>query len=187
MSVPSNRVRHHGSTPPRKQCTPGASWGLGGIVAPPGQFRAGFSEQEPKNDFLASMCAKWFLTFPRKCNRGPASEHYRRWKALKTGSVRVGRPRRTRRGGQTISIPRVDGLSDPVGMGVCARGPRRSPILSRTIQRVALIVAASPIGQVRDGVHFERRREPCTHIIDCLVPVGCAAPWFWTFSRTAAS
>src|SRR5271166_1867634 len=25
MSVPWNRVRHHGSTPPRKQCTPGAS------------------------------------------------------------------------------------------------------------------------------------------------------------------
>src|SRR5271166_3275003 len=39
------RVRHHGSTPPRKQCTPGASWGSGGIVVPPGQFQAGFSEQ----------------------------------------------------------------------------------------------------------------------------------------------
>ena len=39
------RVRHHGSTPPRKQCTPGASWGLG-VIAPPGQFRAGFSEQQ---------------------------------------------------------------------------------------------------------------------------------------------
>ena len=24
---PRNWVRHHGSTPPRKQCTPGASWG----------------------------------------------------------------------------------------------------------------------------------------------------------------
>ena len=36
------RVRHHGSTPHRKQCTPGASWGSGGIIAPPGQFRAGF-------------------------------------------------------------------------------------------------------------------------------------------------
>ena len=46
MSVPSNRVRHHGSTPPRKQCTPGASWGSGGFIAPPGQFRAGFSEQQ---------------------------------------------------------------------------------------------------------------------------------------------
>src|SRR5271165_4471931 len=45
MSVPWNRVRHHGSTPPRKQCTPGASWGSGGFIAPPGQFRAGFSEQ----------------------------------------------------------------------------------------------------------------------------------------------
>ena len=45
MSVPSNRVRHHGSTPPRKQCTPGASWESGGVIAPPGQFRAGFSEQ----------------------------------------------------------------------------------------------------------------------------------------------
>ena len=31
--------------PPRKQCTPGASWGSGGFIAPPGQFRAGFSEQ----------------------------------------------------------------------------------------------------------------------------------------------
>ena len=40
------RVRHHGSTPPRKQCTPGASWGSGGIIVPPGQFRAGFSEQQ---------------------------------------------------------------------------------------------------------------------------------------------
>ena len=39
------RVRHHGSTPPRKQCTPGAFWGSGGIVAPPSQFQAGFSEQ----------------------------------------------------------------------------------------------------------------------------------------------
>jgi len=43
--VPSNRVRHHGSTPPRKQCTPGDQWGSGGIIALPGQFRAGFSEQ----------------------------------------------------------------------------------------------------------------------------------------------
>src|SRR5208337_1348654 len=31
MSVPSNRIRHHGSTSPRKQCTPGASWGSGGL------------------------------------------------------------------------------------------------------------------------------------------------------------
>ena len=31
MSVPSNRVRHHGSTPPRKQCTPGASTGVRGV------------------------------------------------------------------------------------------------------------------------------------------------------------
>src|SRR5271166_3442285 len=46
MSVPWNWVRHHGSTPPRKQCTPSASWGPGGLVAPPGQFRAGFSEQQ---------------------------------------------------------------------------------------------------------------------------------------------
>src|SRR5208337_3493756 len=46
MSVPWNWVRHHGSTPPRKQCTPSASWGFGGVVAPPGQFRAGFSEQQ---------------------------------------------------------------------------------------------------------------------------------------------
>src|SRR5208337_2716100 len=45
MSVPWNWVRHHGSTPPRKQCTPGASWGSGGFIAPRGQFRAGFSEQ----------------------------------------------------------------------------------------------------------------------------------------------
>ena len=43
------RVRHHGSTPPRKQCTPGASWGSGGIIAPSGQFRAGFSEQDQPN------------------------------------------------------------------------------------------------------------------------------------------
>ena len=41
----------HGTGPaprkhaPRKQCTPGASWGSGGVIAPPGQFRAGFSEQ----------------------------------------------------------------------------------------------------------------------------------------------
>ena len=46
MSVPWNRVRHHGSTPPRKQCTPGASWGSRGIIAPRGQSRAGFSEQQ---------------------------------------------------------------------------------------------------------------------------------------------
>src|SRR5208337_4047660 len=46
MSVPSNRVRYHGSTPPRKQCTPGDQWGSGGVTAPPGQFRAGFSEQQ---------------------------------------------------------------------------------------------------------------------------------------------
>src|SRR5271165_1080545 len=39
------RVRNHGSTPPRKQCTPGTSWGSRGFIAPPGQFRAGFSEQ----------------------------------------------------------------------------------------------------------------------------------------------
>src|SRR5271157_6626917 len=45
MSVPSNRVRYHGSTPPRKQCTPGASWGSGGYVRPQGSARGGFSEQ----------------------------------------------------------------------------------------------------------------------------------------------
>src|SRR5271157_2195491 len=28
-SVPSSRVRHHGSTPPRKQCTPAPHGGLG--------------------------------------------------------------------------------------------------------------------------------------------------------------
>jgi hypothetical protein len=53
MSVPWNWVRHHGSTPPRKQCTPGASWGSGGIIAPPGQFRAGFSEQQILKSFAA--------------------------------------------------------------------------------------------------------------------------------------
>ena len=35
MSVPWNWVRHHGSTPPRKQCTPGASWGSGGLSRHP--------------------------------------------------------------------------------------------------------------------------------------------------------
>ena len=45
---------------PRKQCTPSAPWGPGGFIAPPGQFRAGFSEQqqEPKIDFLASRNPK---------------------------------------------------------------------------------------------------------------------------------
>ena len=32
--------------PPRKQCIPGASWGSGGVITPPGQSRAGFSEQQ---------------------------------------------------------------------------------------------------------------------------------------------
>ena len=39
---------------PRKQCTPGASWGSGGFIAPPGQFRAGFSEQHHYSRFVFS-------------------------------------------------------------------------------------------------------------------------------------
>ena len=47
----ARRCLCHGTGPaPRKHAPPqaaypGASWGSGGIIVPPGQFRAGFSEQ----------------------------------------------------------------------------------------------------------------------------------------------
>jgi RNA-directed DNA polymerase len=45
-SVPSFRVRHHGSTPPRERVLPPcASWGVRGLVAPIAESRPGFSEQ----------------------------------------------------------------------------------------------------------------------------------------------
>ena len=47
------RVRHHGSTPHRKRCTPGALWGSGGIIVPPGQFRAGFLEAWGQTEFCS--------------------------------------------------------------------------------------------------------------------------------------
>jgi len=90
-SVPSSRVRHHGSTPPRKQCTPGASWGSGGFIAPPGQFRAGFSEQ----DIIDGPGATVFLAELREELR---TQRYR--------------PHSVRR----VYIPKPDGRMRPLGI-----------------------------------------------------------------------
>src|SRR5271157_239533 len=87
MSVPWNWVRHHGSTPPRKQCTPGASWGSGGFIAPRGQFRAGFSEQfiiltrkdEPTSRQESSGKVRWTI-----CNLIPFAK--RRLSGHESGS-----------------------------------------------------------------------------------------------------
>ncbi len=45
MTVPSNRVRHHGSSPPRERCAPRASRGSRGFVAPLTEFPPGLSKQ----------------------------------------------------------------------------------------------------------------------------------------------
>ena len=44
-SVPSFRIRHHGSTPPRERCYPRCAYGVGGFVALIAESRPGFSEQ----------------------------------------------------------------------------------------------------------------------------------------------